>query len=36
MGHASKEKVWTCYGEYVAGLELDAGQIREYYINDYR
>jgi integrase len=35
MGHGSKKMVYEVYGNYVEGLEKDAGQILEYFGNDF-
>ena len=35
MGHGSKEMVYEVYGEYVEGLERDAGKILDYFGKDF-
>lgn len=35
MGHGSKEMVYEVYGNYVEGLETDAGKILEYFGKDF-
>ena len=35
MGHGSKKMVYEVYGNYVEGLEKDAGKILEYFGNDF-
>jgi len=35
LGHGSKQMVYEVYGKYVAGIEKDTGQIREYFGNDF-
>ena len=35
MGHGSKKMVYEVYGNYVEGLEQDAGKILEYFGNDF-
>jgi integrase len=35
MGHGSKEMIFNVYGNYIEGLEADAGLRRDYYGNDY-
>ena len=36
MGHGSKKMVYEVYGDYVEGLEKDAGKILEYFGNDFK
>ena len=35
MGHGSKEMVYEVYGNYVEGLETDAGKIFGYFGKDF-
>jgi len=35
MGHGSKEMIYEVYGNYVEGLEKDAGKILDYFGNDF-
>jgi len=35
MGHSSKKMIYEVYGNYVEGLEKDAGKILKYYGNDF-
>jgi integrase len=35
MGHGSKEMVYQVYGNYVEGLETDAGKILGYFGKDF-
>ena len=35
MGHSSKKMVYEVYGNYVEGLETDAGMILEYFGKDF-
>jgi len=35
MGHGSKKMVYEVYGNYVEGLEKDAGRILEYFGKDF-
>ena len=35
MGHGSKEMIYEVYGNYVEGLETDAGKILEYFGKDF-
>ncbi len=34
MGHGSKKMIYEVYGNYVEGLEKDAGKISEYFGRD--
>lgn len=36
MGHGSKKMVYEVYGQYVPGLEVDAGKIERYFGNDFK
>ena len=35
MGHGSKKMIYEVYGNYVEGLETDAGKILKYFGNDF-
>ena len=35
MGHGSKEMIYEVYGNYVEGLETDAGKILGYFGKDF-
>ena len=35
MGHGSKKMAYEVYGNYVEGLEKDAGKVLEYFGNDF-
>jgi len=35
MGHSSKKMVYEVYGNYVEGLETDAGMILNYFGKDF-
>jgi integrase len=35
MGHSSKKMVYDVYGNYVQGLEKDAGKILSYFGRDF-
>ncbi len=35
MGHGSKKMIYEVYGNYVEGLEKDAGKILEYFGKDF-
>ena len=35
MGHGSKKMIYEVYGNYVHGLETDAGKIFKYFGNDF-
>ena len=35
MGHSSKKMIYDVYGNYVDGLEEDAGKILEYFGKDF-
>lgn len=36
MGHSSKKTVYEVYGNYVEGLEKDAGKISDYFGNEFK
>jgi len=36
MGHGSKKMIYEVYGNYVEGLETDAGKILEYFGSDFK
>jgi integrase len=35
MGHGSKKMIYEVYGNYVEGLEKDAGKILDYFGKDF-
>ena len=35
MGHGSKKMIYEVYGNYVEGLEMDAGKISDYFGKDF-
>jgi hypothetical protein len=35
IGHSSKKMIFEVYGNYIEGLETDAGKILKYFGNDF-